>query len=215
MQREEAKEWLAEKERRAKRDADIAALEAANDPFANQPDSDEEEVIDGQQKEIFSNQQRRQHFKAKLESLKKQIEQYTAEKYELDTNRSKLTKLMKVEQSKRMALRLERDRVKSFKGNIVTSSVLQGAPMQYVFGDFMKKVDAAILEADSVISESKFAVMAGEERKRKVKKFLEKAATEVKNRQALFLQFDLKHKQTLRAVHKLNNADHDDKILNQ
>ena len=214
LERQEAKAWLAEKERRAKRDADKAAEEAANDPFGDDPDDDDEsEALDKRDKEVFSNQQRRVHFKAKLESLRQQIIDYTAEKYDLDTNRSKLTKLMKVEQQKRMALRLERDRVKSFKGNIVTSSVLQGAPMQYVFGDFMKKVDAAILEADSVISESKFAVMAGEERKHKVKKFLEKATKETKTRQALFLQFDLKHKQTLRALHKMNNADADERVM--
>ena len=60
---------------------------------------------------------------------------------------------------KRMKLRLERDRVKSFKGQIVTSSVLQGAPMQYVYGDFMKKLDAAIVECEAVVSESKFCLL--------------------------------------------------------
>ena len=109
-----------------------------------------------------ANQQRRQHFKRKLESLKRDVVNFEREKYELDTHRSKLITVMKVEQGKRMNLRLERDRVKSFKGQIVTSSVLQGAPMQYVYGDFMKKLDAAIVECEAVVSESKFEVMAGE-----------------------------------------------------
>jgi septal ring factor EnvC (AmiA/AmiB activator) len=121
---------------------------------------DDDDDVKKQKDWVFTNQQRRQHFKRKIESLQKELKKLDHERYELDTERSGLTNMMKQQQVKKMNYQLERDRVKSFTGGIVTSSVLSGAPMQYVFGDFMKKVDRAILDCEGTISEGKFAVIA-------------------------------------------------------
>jgi WD40 repeat protein len=225
LERTEEREWMAIKELQARKEAERKAEEARRDPLNemnnidnhgndfDSDDDDENAVMKKQKDWVFTNQQRRQHFKRKIESLQKELKRLDHERYELDTERSGLTNLMKQQQVKKMNFQLERDRVKSFTGGIVTSSVLSGAPMQYVFGDFMKKVDRAILDCEGSISEAKFAVMAGEERKHRVKYLLVREAEELKNRRALFLQFDLKHKAAMHALNKLNNADADLKLL--
>jgi len=213
LERQEAKEWaavLGGKETKAK----ALALEAARaDPLSDENAFKDElgDMLVEKDAFVFTNQQRRQHFKRKLENLVKDIESLSVEKYNIDAERSRLTNLMKKEQTAKMSYKLERDRVKNFTGQIVTSSVLSGAPMQYVFGDFLKKLAEAGEMCEGSISESKFLVMAGETRKAKLKTLLVIAEEELKNRKALFLQFDIQHKKHMKALYKLSNADADEK----
>ena len=210
---QEAKEWMAACEMIERKKRDVIDEAKRSDPFADDGggNDDEGDVLAKGEEYIFSNQQRRQHFKRKIASLEKDIIDLGKAKYEVDAERSRLTNVMKTEQTSKMSFKLERDRVKNYNGTIVTSAVLQGAPMQYVHGDFMKKVEAAAEECETTISESKFKVMAGEIVKANLKRKLGNAEAELKNRRALFLNFDMKHKQHMKAMHKLTNADGDDR----
>ena len=213
LERQEAKEWAAVLGGREAKAKQLAADAARLDPFSeeNAPPDELGDMLAEKDDFVFTNQQRRQHFKRKLENLAKDIEILSHEKYRIDAERSRLTNLMKKEQTAKMSFKLEKDRVKNYTGAIVTSSVLSGAPMQYVYGDFMKKLNEASEMCEGSISESKFIVMAGETRKSKIKQSLVTAQEELKNRKALFLQFDIQHKQHMKALHKLSNADADEK----
>ena len=178
----------------------------------NEDWGDEDETMMQMEKTTFTNRQRRQHFKVRIESLGKKLVSLKAERFNIDTERSRLTQLMKTRQAHQVALQMERDRCKDFKGSVVTSAILMGAPNQYVLGDFLKKLERAIDECKAEISESKLLVMKGELRKAKVKTSFEQAEVELKNRKALFLQFEHDHQKRIKMLHRMTDGADEERI---
>jgi len=215
----EAREWAAVLQR-AEDKAHEHEQEVKRREAEHEAEFGEGGISEGQEEEarvgeavLFTNRQRRQHFKRKIETLEVTLVNLKHEKQFLDQERSRLTNFMKKKQREQMMFKLERDRVKDFKGGTVTSSVLMGAPMQYSMADFMRKIEKAALDCAAEISESKFTVMNGEVRKARIKIELERATLSLKDRRAVFLRFDMQHKANLKAIRKLANHDMDEKIM--
>ena len=164
------------------------------------------------EKNTFTNRQRRQHFKVRIESLEKKLVDLKSEGYNIDTERSRLTNFMKARQARQVALQMERDRTKNFKGSVVTSAILMGAPNQYMLGDFLKKLAQAIDECKAEISEAKLTVMKGELRKAKVKRAYENAQIDLKDRKAIFMQFEHEHHKRMKMLHRFQDGADDDRI---
>lgn len=150
----------------------------------------------------FSTQQRRRHFIVKLRSLEKFIKELKAERFEIDKERSRLTDMLKKKQKKEMALKMEKERMKDYKGiawlfinylqyydviivattivvttiiagSSVSSSALHGTPMVYNFVDFVISIAKAATDIQQEIGDAKYAIMIGENRKKEIKRLNE------------------------------------------
>lgn len=161
------------------------------------------------EKHTFTNRQRRNHFKVRIASLERELVSLKQERYKIDTERSRLTNLMKARQQRQADLTMERDRCKNFKGSVVTSAILMGAPNQYVLIDFLKKLEVAIDDCKAEITENKIIVMKGEVRKARVKFLFERAEGELKQRKAIFLEFEHKHHQQMKLLSRLKDSEAD------
>ena len=176
---------------------------------------DNEDVLDMTTAEVsmFTNRQRRQHFKRRIESLEKKLVDLKSERFTIDTERSRLTTFMKARQEKQVGFQMERDRCKNVKGSLVTSAILMGAPNQYHLVDFLRKLEVAVDDCKSDIAEAKLIVMKNEVRKAKVKQDIESSEVALKERRALFLQFDHEHNKKLKAITGLRDGLDDERVL--
>ena len=169
--------------------------------------SDDEEEYDDSKKFMFPFRARRAHFKHKIESLEKDIIRLSREKHDLDANRARLTNVMKDQQLRKLELQLEKDRVKNFNGELITSSVLHHSAMRYEISDFVKKVQVAFEKTLAIIAESKLTVINGENRKAKVQKQLKFSKEYLKDRIACFKAFNLEHEKAVKAMDRMKQSD--------
>lgn len=117
----------------------------------------------------FPFQQRRAHFKARVKRLEQEILDLKNERQEIDMNRGKLTLVMQLRQTISTDLRIEKDRVTRFTGDLVTSSAINGTNMQYQKQDFFRIITAALNSAVEDIANAKYRVIADEKRKTGIK----------------------------------------------
>jgi hypothetical protein len=95
---------------------------------------------------VFTHLQRRAHYRIRIRELEERFTRLGRESYYIDANRSELSMLMKRLQLRLIELNQERDRVRGFKGAMVTSSVLHGAEMKYEIYSFKRDLDKACIE---------------------------------------------------------------------
>ena len=189
-----------------------AARKKAEEEMIFDDDLDSESA-GGSKKAEFNSQQRRAHYRTKLLNTKNKIQSLQQERLDLDSSRIRMTQLIKDWQKRQTELRLEFDRVSNFKGDIVTSSVLIGAPMQYKFQDFLNKLNSAIIQVQEDIAKAKYKIINAEKRKQIVRAMIPAAEEELKTKQALFLQFQQDCDKQRKALERLHNADQSETIL--
>jgi hypothetical protein len=162
---------------------------------------------------MFPYRARRVHFKHKIYKVENEINALKKERYEIDAQRSRLTAVMKREQSRRMDLQLERDRIKSYRGDWITSSVLHGSEMRYTIEEFVQKVELMWEKCLATIAEARFTVIKGENRKAEIKIELETAEELLKERTAAFRNFKNEHDKALKAAEKLQLGGGDEQCM--
>lgn len=155
------------------------------------------------QKYMFTFRQRRQHFKRKLEMLDQTIKELTEEKYNIDKNRTILTLGMREMEGKHMVFKLEIERLKQYRGENITSSILHGSNMQYKTADYKRRINNAYEECIRDITNAKFCMIEGEDRRHQIRELLEKKEEEKKERQAKFLEFDLAFQRKAKLMHRI------------
>ena len=212
---QEEKEWAAVKElkRRREREEEDAARQRRIKAGLEQDDNDEEDTQWSKNALEFTNRQRLQHYKDKIQSTAAEISELVTEKYRVDSNRGKLTLFMKAAQKHQMKLRLERDRVKNYQGALVSSDILIGAPMQYQTKDLLGKIDHAFAECTQSISDSKYKVISGENRKADIKVRLAKLEDQLKERQAALVNFQQKTRRMGNIMSNLTSTLSDEELL--
>lgn len=203
LEYQEAQEWAANRmimEAEAKRIADAEALRRAIEE-GDVEDKDPNRVT-------FTHRQRMAHYKRKVLAIEDRINELKHERLELDLRRGKLTELMKSRQKRQMELKLERDRIKNFKGDMVTTDILFGAAMQYQIDDVLKKIDHAFAVCTDEIASAKFEVISGENRKQRVKEQILKNEELLKERTARMLEYKQTHDKLQNSMNKMAiNAD--------
>jgi hypothetical protein len=207
---EEINEWKFIKNRAASLQQEIddeiarklAAEEAEDESFA--PPLEEF---------TFSHKHRRSHFRSKIAKQEKIGKDLIQERLLIDSNRGRMTSSMKVNQNRIMDLKLEKDRIINFKGDIVTSSVLSGATMQYQKEDIMTKLQAEMDVNDKELGLTKFKVIQGENRKAQIKIEINKCANTLKDRQAGFLMFTQAHEKAMRAMERMQANQDSETIM--
>ena len=138
---------------------------------------------------VFSHRAREKHFKYRIHVLEQRIKALYDETFQIEANRTYLTALMHGQQKHQLALQLEKDRLKNFRGDSITSSVLHGAIMRYDVESFTVDVHNAYESCLSTIATSKRQLIEGETRKKAIRRELEVREAEVKNRIAAFSHF--------------------------
>eukprot|EP01038_Epipyxis_sp_PR26KG_P007587 gene7587-10336_t len=219
LEEEEEKEWRAIREfiqqkKIADEEEKKAAEEAARRVDLEMADDDEmDKGATRVQSFMFNFRQRRNHFKIKIKKLEIQIADLTQEKYEIDRNRTKLTFDMKAKEKEQMVLKLEVERLKTYHGLVITSSILTGSSMQYKVDDYKRRIELAYEECIKEVAGLKFKIISGENRRQNLKFDLEKAETMRKDRMAKFQEFDKNYQKNLAALNKLNMSDEAERLL--
>jgi hypothetical protein len=140
----EEDEWLEiVKEKLERRKLETAAQEAVVEAVKNEMAQDDVERREETQRYVFNHLQRRAHFKIRMRELEERVARLQKESYFLDANRSELSLHMQRLQLRQIILNQECDRVRGYKGTMVTSSVLHGAEMKYEIFSFKKDIEAA------------------------------------------------------------------------
>ena len=114
--------------------------------------------------------QRRAHFKARVKRLEKELIDLKNERQDIDKNRGRLTMIMQTTQIVYTNLLIENDRVTRFNGDLVTSSAINGAAMQYQKADLAIIISNALDKATDDIANAKYTVITDEKRKLEIKK---------------------------------------------
>ena len=130
---EEARIWASIKEKRAKlarEERERLEEEERQRRAIEDPDDNEEKGVTNDDF-TFTHKYRRQHFKHRLLFLEDDITRIKKERHEINAERAKRTEVMKKEQARQMELQLEKDRIKNYKGELVSSDVLHGSTMRY------------------------------------------------------------------------------------
>ena len=207
QEEEEDHIWTKIKFKKSKRaEEEAAKIEArrkAEEDEFNSDDDDEDEANEF----IFPYRFRRAHFKHKIASLERDIEMYAKEKHDIDSNRARTTNVLKKEQLRKLELQLEKDRVKNFNGDLITSSALHGSAMRYQIGEFVIKIQTAYEDCLATIASAKMSIINGENRKAKVKKLLNYSKNYLKDRIASFKAFNLEHEKAVKAMEKMQTSD--------
>lgn len=204
---EERRIWAEIKAEKARRERE-EAMEGMLPPDLSDSEEDEK-TLDGPSKEarrlartkrgkalfidpdrfIFLPKIREKHYKHKIMKLERQIVDLKKELVFVDSERSRLTVLMQATQKKQMLLQLEKDRLKNFTGNSITSSVLHGTNMRYDVVTFTKDVQDAWEGCLGTIAESKRNLIAGESKKKVVRQQLEDKTNLLQTQMAAFSLF--------------------------
>lgn len=151
----------------------------------------------------FPNYIRKKHYKRKIKSTEKVLQETDDERKFIDGERIRLTLLLKEKQRFLMDLSLERDKLKDFQAPIISSSVLHGTPMNYYTPQFRKELELAYERCQAVMTKAKRTIIAGENRKIVVKERYEKLQELLKDRRAAFHLFTVTDDNALRALHGL------------
>ena len=94
------------------------------------------------------------------------------ERQDIDKNRGRLTMVMQTTQIIYTNLLIENDRVTRFNGDLVTSSAINGAAMQYQKADLAIIISNALDKATDDIANAKYTVITDEKRKLEIKKVI-------------------------------------------
>ena len=175
-----------------------------NDDDDNDENASPEDVL---HKFIFPYRSRRAHFKSKIQLLEKTIKDLKNEKHEIDAERSRLTEVMKRESKRKIELDMEKDRIKNFNGESITSSVLHGSSMRYEIGEFITNLEEVFSKTLNIIASSKFKVMAGENRKAEIKIKLYEAEELLKDRTGAFIDFTKQHERAAKAHDRMQGGE--------
>ena len=138
---------------------------------------------------IFPHRIRKKHYKVKILNVDNDLERYENEKVQIEIDRVANTTLLKERQSHLIKLDLEKDRAFNFDGLDITSSVLQGIPLQYKITSFKEALTKAYDECEADIARAKNSIIAGEKRKKKLGVLIENKIEEKKERQAAMTLF--------------------------
>lgn len=208
LEEEEALIWgkikVAQKQ---KAEMEAKWLEEARKKEDDEAFSDDDDEEDNARRFIFPYRVRRAHFRHKISKLEATIISLKQEKHIIDASRSRLTNLMKREQKRKLELQLEKDRVNTFKGDMVTSSALHGSAMRYHIDEFRVKIQMEYERSLALIADSKLSVINGENRKSKLKGELFAAEELLKDRQASFKNFNMEHEKAIKAMEKMQASD--------
>lgn len=141
--KEEA-EWLEiVRLRKERREREAAQQQAAAEAIRLAELNDDTMRRKEKQRYVFNHLQRRGHFKIRIREIEERIARLGKESYYIDAARSELSMLMKRLQLRQIILNQERDRVRGFRGEMVTSSVLHGAEMKFEIHSFKRELDEA------------------------------------------------------------------------
>lgn len=217
LEEREQMEWAAmkienEKQRQAK---EIVLKEKAlRDSLFDREDfhdGSDDKIIHGFQ---FNFQQRREHYKRKVKKLEAVVEILKSEREAIDVQRTRLTSIMTSKQRRQLELKIERDRVVGYHGDIVTSNVIHGHSMQYSVKDFNAEIYKASEACQKVVAETKYKVMDGERRKVEIKSELARCEEKLKERRAAYLGFSLEHQKAQKVMSRLHTNRSDEWIMN-
>ena len=208
LEEEEAIKWGTIKMKQKEREFEEAKrLEEIRRREEEEDFSDDEDAEENAKKFIFPYRARRAHYRSKISSLELLVQKLKDEKHDIDANRSRLTSIMKREQKRKLELQLEKDRVNSYRGEMITSSALHGSDMRYDIDDFRVRIQVEFEKSLALIADSKLAVINGENRKAILKKELMDAEENLKDRTAAFKSFNLEHERVVRAMDKMKTSD--------
>ena len=129
-------------------------------------------LVAAEHSQRFPFQQRRAHFKARVKRLEKELTDLKNERQDIDKNRGRLTMVMQTTQIVYTNLLIENDRVTRFNGDLVTSSAINGAAMQYQKADLAIIISNALDKATDDIANAKYTVITDEKRKLEIKKVI-------------------------------------------
>lgn len=220
---EELKEWaaickkmedrrIAEASAEAEKKKKIEEMEAAR--YKDLEDDESDPSLSKKMKEFqFTLQSRKEHYKHKIKVVEKLIVDLHDERSAVDKKRTELTALMKNKNKRQLVLTLERDRMKDYKGDMVTSSAIHGYDMQYTAEEFRENVAKALEDVTNDISKAKFTVMMGEKRKDQIREETVKAHDLLKDRKAKFHLFNINHQKSSAIMDRLKGNLSDDDIL--
>lgn len=221
---EEGREWSRLQAEERSRKERAAAAQAEQAESIRDADRSEERLRrKEQQLFVFTHLQRRAHYRIRIRELEDRLQRLGKESFTIDASRTEMSMLMKRLQLRQIVLNQERDRVRGFKGSMVTSSVLHGAEMKYEIHAFKKDLDKACVEcakyvcesaliaacADaaaavcSEISASKLSVIAGEDRRARIKEELEKAELRLSDRRAKLLLYMKVHEKEAKKLNAM------------
>lgn len=235
LELEEAEEWAAvlekqnlklQKEQEALRLVQEIANQAVQERNQQQAEEDDEDddnpknskngknnSKNSKQKQstidyTFSFKQRRDHFERKIKSLEQHLLDLNAERLAIDRKRIYATLQMRNKEKIMLQLQLEKERLKYYKGAVITSDVLTGADMEFKTIDFKARVEKAVSECISTIADLKYQVIEGENRRHIIKLDLQQSEETRKERIASFHVFNLHYEKTMRVMSRLDrNAD--------
>lgn len=224
LETQEANEWAAivlEKERKTRMEEEKAAEkkrqedEIHRELFHDEDNETQDVIINGQviHNFEFNFHQRKEHYRRKIHKVEAMIVSLKEERSFIDKERTRLTNLVKAKQKRQLALKLERDRMKDYTGDMITSDVIHGADMQYTAADFFIRIAQALDVVLEEISQSKFKIMSGEKRKQAIKQELLSCEELLKDRRAAFHNFNAKHTQATKALERLKNTDQDERMM--
>ena len=230
LEAQEQAEWLnivvAKRKKKADEEAEKRRIQAELDAFERAQDKkygETDKILfdenDGEERSIeerfiFPFQQRRAHFSRRIAFLEKELKDLAEEKSDIDSNRSRLTKYMQDQQIRQIELRMERDRVAAFEGDLVTSSVLHGALMQYDQTDFLEKVTDFLDDTSRNIASSKFSVIKDATRRKEIKNELAATEERLKERQAAFMDFTKLFEKSVKTAELLRRLQGGQGIMN-
>jgi hypothetical protein len=151
----------------------------------------------------FPNYIRKKHYKKKIKATERDLKDTDSERRAIDADRINLTLLLKEKQSFLMNVSLERDRLKDFHANIISSSVLHGTPMNYYTASFKKELEIAYVNCQAVMTKAKRKIIDGEKRKIIVKKRHAELQDMLNDRRAAYHLFTVTNDNAMRALHGL------------
>ena len=216
LELEEAKEWeaivhmLKEEElaKEANKFAMISSAESVRSSVGttvNEDDPEVQKILSGENDPSgFSYKQRKKHYEHKIKKLEKQITDLINEKMAIDRRRLEHTHTMRAKEQRLLIITLERERLKLYRGSIITSGVLTGADIQYNTDDYRKRIELAYEQVISDIATLKYDVINGENRRQLIKQELSEVEDLRKTRLAKFLEFEKKAYKLVQLMKRLN-----------
>lgn len=213
---EEAKEWAAVVERaNLRKQLEEEALRLALE-LSNKTKAVEQEDNEHNPREHghlgFTFKQRHDQYERKIKSLEQKMVALVEERGEIDRKRIQATLQMRMKEKRMMQLQLETERLKGYPGDVITSSVLVGADMQYNIGDFRRRCEKVVNDCIQEIAALKFSVITGENRRHQIKVDLEKAEEHRKERIAKFHEFESNYQKTMKIMHKFNPEQAEERL---
>ena len=183
-------------------------------------DSDDEDTDEEEKEQMHKNinadfpaKHRRHHYKKRIISLEASIKDLKKERYVIEAERSKLTQQMKFNQKRQMVLQLEKDRIKNYKGDWITSDALHGTSQRYLITEFLFNVNTLWEATLAAVADARVKVIEGENRKASIKKELVRSQEKLKDRRAAFLLFSHEQDHAKKVAAALSGAGPSDEKL--